>query len=115
MVLNQTSKWMLMMEHYVIDPGDHPVLVVRFEDLKKDAVTEVKKMLDFLEFPYSELELEERVRDGYTQFLRSHKDHFDHYTKEQTAHINKAIRTVIKRLQENNVMDSIGLLLYLRT
>ena len=115
MVLNQTSKWMLMMEHYVIDPGDHPVLVVRFEDLKSDAVTEVKKMLDFLEFPYSELELKERVRDGYTQFLRSHKDRFDHYTKEQTAHINKAIRTVIKRLQENNVMDSIGLPLYLRT
>ena len=115
MVLNQTSKWMLMMEHYIIDPGDHPVLVIRFEDLKRDAVTEIKKMLDFLEFPYSEVKLEERLREGYAQFLRGHDDHFEHYTKEQTAHVNEAIRRIIKRLRENDVMDSIGLPLYLRT
>ena len=115
MVLNQTSKWMLMMEHFIIDPGDHPVLVVRFEDLKRDIVTEVKKMLDFLEFPYLEARLEERLQKGYTQFLRSHDDHFEHYTKEQTAHVNKAIRTIITRLRENDIMDSIGLPLYLQT
>ena len=104
-----------MMEHYIIDPGDHPVLVVRFEDLKSDTVTEVKKMLDFFEFSYSEARLEERLQKGYTQFFRSHDDHFEHYTKEQTAHVNKAIRTIIARLRENDVMDSIGLPLYLRT
>ena len=115
MVLKQTGKWKLMMKNYLINHGDHPVLVVRFEDLKRDAFTEIKRVLDFIQFPYSDHTLEQRIQDGYTHFHRNHTDLFEHYTVEQREHLNSVIRDIIRLLHLNGKADIIGLQQYLRS
>lgn len=114
MVQKQTDKWKLMLKHYIIDRGNHPVLVVHFEDLKRDTFTEITRMLDFIQFPYSNHTLEQRLQDGYTQFRRRHRDHFEHYTEEQRELLNSAIRDIIRQLRMNSITDLIGLQQYLR-
>lgn len=42
----------------------------RFEDLKVDAVSEVKMMLDYLHFDYDAEELEKRLNQDYGRFHR---------------------------------------------
>ncbi len=48
----------------------HPIVVVKYEDLKQNIVGEVKRMLDFLAFPYKERELRQRVEAGFGDFHR---------------------------------------------
>ncbi len=65
------------------------VLVVRYEDLKSDLLTQVKKMLDFLGVPYSDEALQKRMSKDFGKFHRKHDpaSDFDHYTAEQRNYI----------------------------
>ena len=45
-------------------------LLPRFEDLKIDAVAEVRRMLDYLHFDYKNEELEKRLNSDYDKFHR---------------------------------------------
>ena len=42
---------------------DHPVHVVKLEELKSNTLLEVQKMLNFLGFPYDVKDLTKRLRD----------------------------------------------------
>ena len=42
----------------------HRVLAVKYEDMKKNSLAEVKRMLSFLRFPYKEKELQRRLAAG---------------------------------------------------
>ena len=48
----------------------HPILVVRYEDLKSDTAKEVKRMLEFLQFDYEEEELETKITADFNTFHR---------------------------------------------
>ena len=48
----------------------HYVTAYRYEDIKADILGTVKKMLDFLKFPYDPKELEERMSRDYGTFKR---------------------------------------------
>ena len=47
-----------------------PVHIVKYEDLKLATLKEVKRMLDFLQFPYEEEELKERITTDFSTFYR---------------------------------------------
>ena len=49
-----------------------PVLVIGYENLKKDTHTELKKMLDFLGYPYSEEDVLCAVKGSSKAFHRNH-------------------------------------------
>ena len=110
----QAEKWKRMIEHYIINNRVQPILVVKYEDLKADPVTQVKRMLAFLRYPYKDKEVEERLEGGFFHFYRNHTDTFEHYTPEQTAHMNNVITSVIDRLKQENITNFIPLEPYLR-
>ena len=80
----------------MLNSPNHPVHVVSYEDLQRDTVGEVEKILDFLEFPYSHDELVERLREDYTTFQRPHtNDDFQHFSPEQKANIRTTLLSVM--------------------
>lgn len=98
---------------WVSNNHNHPVLVVMYEDLKKDTLTELKRMLDFLQVPYSRSRLIEVVSRGYSTYKRQHVEEFDHYTTEQREVVCSAIERVSKALQENSLLVKANVSSYL--
>ena len=87
---------------WLLESGDHPVLIVWFEDLKANVTTEVKRMLDFLKVPYSESELEKRLENNFEKFHRKQRDQFQHYTPGQRYYLRTVILKTIDILKKAN-------------
>lgn len=81
----------------------HPIMVVRYEDIKEDHVTQVERMLNFLEFPFDKTELEEKLNRGFETFKRPHREEFEHYTPEQKKYVNTMLLDTIKILTQHNM------------
>ena len=77
------------------------MLVVRYEDLKQDTLSQVIRMLDFLNWNYSRTELAVKLQDGFNAFQRNHTDtdQYEYYTREQRLKINSVITETVSRLK----------------
>ena len=92
------KQWIKRLNNWVFDNHSHPVVVVSYEDIKRDTIGEVEKILDFLKFPYSHSELVERLREDYTVFQRPHtNDDFQHFSPEQKENLRTTLLTVMAR------------------
>lgn len=92
----------------------HPVLVVKYEDLKSDSLTQVKRMLQFLRVPYSDEELHKRLSTDYGRFHRKHTGvEFDHYTPEQRQYVTAMVLEAVMFLTANNNGTTYGIEDYL--
>ena len=92
------DRWKERTINWVFNNHSHPVHVVSYEDLKRDTVGEVEKILDFLRFPYSHNDLVERLRQDYTVFQRPHtNDDFQHFSPEQKENLRTTLLTVMAR------------------
>ena len=101
----------------VHSPLDAPVLVVKYEDLKSDSLTQVKRMLEFLRVPYSEEELQKRLSQDYGKFHRNKtysSSSFDPYTPEQRKYILTMIQDVVDLLKTHNNGSTFGIEEYLQ-
>ena len=99
---------------WVLNNHRHPVLVVKYEDVKNDTETEIAKMLNFLQVPYSRSRLREVVARGYSAYKRPHGEEFEHYTREQRASVRAAIVRVKQSLDGHNLLDKANVSLYLK-
>ena len=81
-----------------------PVLIVGYENIKKDAHTELKKMLDFVEYPYSESDISCAVKSSGEAFHRNHtKKHGHPYSQELQNYVLHIIKEVDSRLLKHNI------------
>ena len=93
----------------------HPILVVKYEDLKSDVLTQLKRMLEFLNVPYSDEELEKRLSEDYRGFHRLHKrDDFEHFTPEQRQFVLTGVQEMIFLLETQNDAKTHGIEEYLK-
>ena len=93
-----------------------PVLVVKYEDLKSDSLTQVKRMLEFLKVPYSDEELKKRLSEDFKTFHRSHtNDDFDHFTPYQRKVVLEIVKEVVMMLKEQNNGQTYGIEEYLNS
>ncbi len=70
--------------------------MVKFEHVKHDAFSQVKRMLEFLHIPYSDSKVEWRLSKGFGMFQRiHHEEDFDPYTTELRAHVQNGIGNII--------------------
>ena len=99
---SQIPRWQNMIKDWVVAHKNHPVFVVKYEDLKRDTVLQVTRILKFLKFPYVE-EVHRRITDGFNSFHRSHKAEFDHYTPIQRWHILRAVNSTIHLLSRHGL------------
>ena len=90
----------------MLDNHSHPVHVVNYEDLKKDYIREVEKILDFLQFPYSHEEVVERLREDYTDLQRQHThEDFQHFSPEQKEYLRTTLLTMMATANASGKAD----------
>ena len=96
-------KWQTHFTSWIITSKNHPILVVRYEDLKDNTLGEMERMLDFLGFAYTREELARRLEKGYTAFKRTNHGNFEHYTQEQKKYIQKLVRGAVETLSSEGL------------
>ena len=80
-----------------------PILVVEYEELKKDVAKQLQHMLDFLEHPYTDRDIQCVLNKQMETFHR-HKDRqFDPFTVKQRKFIQTSILKVAKLLSRYDV------------
>ena len=82
-----------------------PVLVVGYDNLINDTYTELKRMLDFVEYPYSEDNVLCAVKSSES-FHRKHMKDLQVYSPE----LQQTVVNVIKQVNQNLLKYNISLL-----
>ena len=81
-----------------------PVLIVGYENMKKDSYTEIKKMLDFIGYPYTENDVLCAVKSSGEAFHRNHtRKHGHPYSQELQNYVLNAIKEVDTRLLKHHI------------
>ena len=113
-VTRKIEVWQRYFSDWILNNDSRPVLVVRFEDLKTDLIGQVKRMLDFLKFPYMKDELRNRLAKGFGAFRRAHsREKFEHFTPKQEQLVRSFVLDTIKMLQDRKYGQSLGITDYL--
>ena len=93
-----------MLRNWVVLGKDHPVLLVKYENLKNNTLGEVKRMLHFMKVEFSDKEVESRVVAGFNSFQRKHRGReFDPYTPELRHYVQSKVNTSIHLLEAHNL------------
>lgn len=97
------NAWLTRLRNWVLNQTpEHPVVVVKYEDLKKDTMTEVEKILTFLGFSFDENYVSQRLAEDFTMFKRPHskESEFERYTGDQLQHMKSVVLQAIKLVEE---------------
>ena len=92
-------RWPTHITSWIVNGRNNPFYVVRYEDLKSNTTREVQKLLKFLGAPYSEQEINRRLKAGFNDFYRNHHDDFRHFTPEQERFITGLVNQTIATLK----------------
>ena len=57
-------------------------------------------MLDFLQIPYKEKVVEERLEKDFSRFRRRHRRSFEHFTTKQREHVMKYVQSARTELEQ---------------
>ena len=79
-----------------------PLLVVQFEQLREDTITELGRMTEFLGMNLEDNELRKRLGRGYDRFKRKHRhgENFQHFTADQIAVVRRHIQRAKRNLAD---------------
>ena len=86
-------------------PYGSTILVVKFEDLLNDLRTELIRMMKYLEYPYTEEDLNCTIKSNTNFFRRdrSHSQHIEHFTQTQIDVVYRKIQEVARFLKNYKV------------
>ena len=77
--------------------------IVGYENLKKNTYTELKKILDFLEYPYTEDDILCAVRSPNEAFHRNHTKGLHPFSSSVQKFVLNEIRQVNTTLLKHNI------------
>ena len=102
-VKKQCRTWRMQVMQW-LNYKEFPVLIVGYENLVKDTYTELKRMLDFLEYPYSENDLMCTVKSTGETSHRSHTmKHFNPFSPQLQKFVLNEIKQVDASLLKHNI------------
>ena len=105
--------WESYFDGWVLSGIKRDLLVVKYEDLKKDTINEAERMLMFLKVPFSREDLKKRLSEDFERFHRPHPKEFEHFTPEQEKHVHERVESVVALLKRENIGDTLGVEEYL--
>ena len=77
-----------------ITTANVPTIVVRYEDMLRDTRGQLRRMLDFLKYPYTEDRLDCVLNHQIQTFHRQHHRNFDPFTSEQKRNFVRIMKQV---------------------
>jgi len=101
-VIRYSERWRVHVEKY-LNTTKTPTLVVKYENLLTDLQTELKRMMRFMEFPYTKDDLQCISKSTLEGFHRKHKNNTDPYTPEQRKIVYTQIRLANNVLLHYNI------------
>jgi len=78
-------------------------LVIKYENLVTDLHTELKRMMEFLELPYTKDDLQCTIKSTIEGFHRKRKNDVDPYTPELRKIVLKQVQLANKILHPYNI------------
>lgn len=108
-VSNRAIHWQQMISSWLLDNKNHPVLVVKYEDLELDIMDELSRILSFLDVPYSNSKLDGVKWKGKQSVEETAKS----YSADQVMYINTIVRAAITALSANTPTKYINLTSYI--
>ncbi len=110
------DSWTKKVINWVINNTQHPLHVVRYEDLQQNTTGEVKRILDFLKVSYEDQELERCLNVDFDTFHRKHvsDSDFEPYTPKQKDDLKAILRTTITAAEAMGKSDVLRLHEYLQ-
>ena len=113
LIVGNNTQWDRILRKYIVKWLNHvkdwlelnkkPILVIQYENLKTSLDKEIRRMLDFLEHPYTEGDIQCTLQSGMSSFHRNHTKQFDPYTPSQKQFILQQIRTVSETLHKYGI------------
>lgn len=106
----QGKRWQEIIQQWLIGgrKDGKKVLVVHYEELKKNRATQIKRMLDFLELASSR-----RISQKLNIFQRQHLNHFKPYTRKQETYVASILQDTMRDLEHNHMSSEVNLTQYL--
>ena len=107
-VFEQATEWQQIILAWMTNNHDHPLLIVKYEDVKVETPGELGKMLDFLQISHSTSVLQE--------FAVNVQDEIPiiDYTSDETDFINSVVENTIATLRASSMDDKCDLTSYLK-
>lgn len=102
-VRSMAPQWLAMIKNWVAGNRGHPVLVIRYEDIKLNPVREVKKMLRFLNVEYDDYKVEERMQKDFSIYHRQWKKIGDVYSKKLREFVNTILSEAETFINDNGL------------
>ncbi len=91
-VHGQARKWFVMIYNWIYKNRNHPLLLIKYEQLRNNKALEMHKILEFLDIKFSIEEIQTRIDNGFSTFHRRKNNvTFEHFTIEQKQWVNSAI------------------------
>ena len=114
-IQKQIARWRGMIENWLIFNRKKPVLVVKYEALKKQTFHEVEWMLKFMNVYYNAMTLNEVLRVGFNAFKRehNHSDGVKYFTDRQRRYITRIIMNVDQLLKKHKKSHQLRVYQYL--
>ena len=85
-------------------PHRATLLVVKFENLLNNLRTELIRIMKYLEYPYTEEDIECTIRQSNVNvFHRNHTKHFEHYTQMEVDIIYEQIKMAERIFRKHNI------------
>lgn len=107
--------WQDTITGWLVNSHSHRVMVIKYEDMKQDAIPGVMMILDFLEYPYSLSTITQRLKTNYDEFQRSHSNAgFEQFTPEQRLFVKNAINSAILVLESHGLIQACNIRDYLQ-
>ena len=103
-----------MTKEWITSHGRHAILLVKYEDLQRNATRQVKRILNFLQVPHRDKEVDERLTQGFNSFHRSHKPDFEHYTPGQRERVLRAVNDTIQLINRSRLSHLLDIHDYLQ-
>ena len=79
------------------------MLVVKYENLKANLLTELRRILDFLGHDYTENDLKCTLKSNTEQFHRKHSTDVDPYSTLQKRNMHSQIKIANRLLSQFNI------------
>jgi len=80
-----------------------PVLVVEYEEMKKDVAKQLQRMLNFLEHPHTDKDIQCVLNKQLEAFHRHKDKQFDPFTRKQRKLVQASILKIAKLLSKYDV------------
>ena len=102
-VKEKSDKWKKQVKQWLLY-REVPVLIVGYDNLMNDTYSELKKMLDFIGYPYTEDDIKCAVKSPAEDFHRNHtKKHPNLYPPDLQNYVLNRIKEIDADLRKHNI------------